>query len=129
MFEAMQAWPVQDAKARFSELLADVPDFVAIASTDGRVADTTFENNGDVLEAVNSGDVAIGLINHYYWPRHENRDQLEVKLVFPAGDDPGGLVNATAIGVTKAGADNSAALAFADFLLSKEGQEHFVNET
>ncbi|MCB0986758.1 MAG: extracellular solute-binding protein [Acidimicrobiales bacterium] len=92
-------------------------------------ADTTFENNGDVLEAVNSGDVAIGLINHYYWARHENRDQLEVKLVFPAGDDPGGLVNATAIGVTKAGADNSAALAFADFLLSKEGQEHFVNET
>jgi len=90
---------------------------------------TTFENNGDVLEAVNSGDVAIGLINHYYWARHENRDQLDVKLVFPAGDDPGGLVNATAIGVTKSGAENSAALAFAEFLLSKQGQEHFVNET
>jgi iron(III) transport system substrate-binding protein len=66
-------------------------------------ADTTFESNGDVLEAVNNGDVAIGLINHYYWARHENRDQLEAKLVFPSGEDPGGLVNATAVAVTPRG--------------------------
>lgn len=91
--------------------------------------DTSFENNGDVLEAVNNGDVAIGLINHYYWARHENRDQLTAKLVFPGGDDPGGLVNATAIGVTASGADNPDAVAFVDYLLSRAGQEAFVHET
>jgi iron(III) transport system substrate-binding protein len=92
-------------------------------------ADTSFESNGDVLEAVNNGDVAIGLINHYYWARHENRDDLTAQLVFPAGDDPGGLVNATAVGVTPSGADNAAALAFVDYLLSDEGQQTFVTET
>jgi iron(III) transport system substrate-binding protein len=92
-------------------------------------ADTSFESNGDVLEAVNNGDVAIGLINHYYWARHENRDSLTAQLVFPAGDDPGGLVNATAVAVTPAGAENEAALAFVDYLLSDEGQQSFVTET
>lgn len=92
-------------------------------------ADTSFESNGDVLEAVNNGDVAIGLINHYYWARHENRDSLTAQLVFPAGDDPGGLVNATAVAVTPAGAGNDAALAFVDYLLSDEGQATFVTET
>ena len=92
-------------------------------------ADTSFESNGDVLEAVNNGDVAIGLINHYYWARHENRDSLTAQLVFPAGDDPDGLVNATAVAVTPAGAENEAALAFVDYLLSDEGQQSFVTET
>ena len=92
-------------------------------------ADTSFESNGDVLEAVNNGDVAIGLINHYYWARHENRDSLTAQLVFPAGDDPGGLVNATAVAVTPAAAENKAALACVDYLLSDEGQQSFVTET
>ena len=111
------------------------PAATAPATTDAQVsqehndADTTFESNGDVLEAVNNGDVAIGLINHYYWARHENRDQLEAKLVFPSGEDPGGLVNATAVAVTPAGAENEAALTFVNYLLSDEGQETFVHET
>jgi iron(III) transport system substrate-binding protein len=90
---------------------------------------TTIESNGDVLEAVNNGDVPLGLINHYYWARHENRDQLKAQLIFPGGDDPGGLVNATAVGITTSGKDNPAALAFVDFLTSKEGQTFFVEKT
>lgn len=91
--------------------------------------DASYEKNGDVLEAVNNGDIAIGLINHYYWARHENRDSLTAQLVFPAGDDPGGLVNATAIGVTTGNADNSDALALIEYLLSPAGQKTFVDET
>ncbi len=90
---------------------------------------TTFESNGDVLEAVNNGDIALGLINHYYWARHENRDQLTAQLIFPTGDDPGGLVNATAAGITKKGAENPVAVAFIRYLLSEEGQQTFVAET
>ncbi len=91
--------------------------------------DSSYERNGDVLEAVNNGDIAIGLINHYYWARHENRDSLTAQLIFPTGDDPGGLVNATAAGITQTGADNPAAVAFIDYLLSEDGQETFVEET
>ncbi|MBX3312977.1 MAG: extracellular solute-binding protein [Actinobacteria bacterium] len=92
-------------------------------------ADASFEKNGEVLEAVNDGTIAVGLINHYYWARHENRDQLVARLVFPTGDDPGGLVNATAIGVTAGNGDDADALALVDHLLSVEGQETFVRET
>lgn len=90
---------------------------------------TTFESNGDVLEAVNNGDIAIGLINHYYWARHENRDSLVAQLIFPKGDDPGGLVNATAIGITKGSDNNASAVALIDYLLSDAGQSTFVAET
>jgi iron(III) transport system substrate-binding protein len=89
----------------------------------------TYEGNGDVLDAVEAGDIPIGLINHYYWARHENRDSLTSKLLFPSGEDPGGLVNATAVGVTKGSGDNAAALALVDYLLSEAGQNAFVTET
>lgn len=90
---------------------------------------TTIESNGDVLEAVDRGEIPFGLINHYYWARHENRDSLTAQLLFPAGDDPGGLVNATAVGITKKAADSPAALALVDYLLSPAGQQTFVDET
>lgn len=91
----------------------------------------TFESNGDILEAVNNGDIALGLINHYYWARSipELGDDLVAELVFPAGDDPGGLVNATAAGITRQGADNPAALELVNFLLSETGQSYFVEAT
>src|SRR5690606_34388147 len=56
-------------------------------------------------------------------------DGITAQLVFPEGDDPGGLFNATAVGVTGRGADNPVALAFVEYLLSEEGQRYFVEET
>lgn len=90
---------------------------------------TDIESNGDVLEAVEQGDVPIGLINHYYWARDERQPDLTSQLVFPEGDDPGGLVNATAAAVMKGSADDAAALALVEYLLSTEGQTFFVEET
>lgn len=90
---------------------------------------TDIASNSDVLDAVSAGTVPIGLINHYYWARHEDRDNLNAELMFPTGDDPGALVNATAVGATTNGAKRPAALAFIEFLLSPEGQTYFVNET
>lgn len=91
-----------------------------------------YASNEDVLHAVDEGDIAIGLINHYYWARlldEVGDDALDAELVFPKGDDPGGLVNAAAVGVLSGAADNEAALAFVEFLLSEEGQTYFIEET
>jgi iron(III) transport system substrate-binding protein len=90
-----------------------------------------FEGNTDILDAVNAGDVGLGLINHYYWARSlpELGDELVAELVFPEGEDPGGLVNATAAAITNQGADNPAAQELVDYLLSDAGQEYFVTET
>lgn len=92
-----------------------------------------YESNGDVLEAVENGTIGLGLINHYYWarlvPEVGGVENMNSELIFPEGDDPGALVNATAAAVTANGADNPAAVAFVEYLLSAEGQQHFVEET
>jgi iron(III) transport system substrate-binding protein len=93
----------------------------------------TFERNGEILEAVENGTVPLGLINHYYWAILADEvggpDSMDSELVYPEGDDPGALVNATAVGITTKGADDPGALALVEFLLSAEGQERFVEET
>jgi len=93
---------------------------------------TDYTSNGDVLEAVNNGELPLGLINHYYWAglaAELGADNMKAQLIFPKGDDPGGLFNATAVGITKRGADNPAAAAFVEYLLSDEGQRYFVEQT
>lgn len=93
---------------------------------------TDIESNGDVLAAVNDGQIPMGLINHYYWgalAEELGAENMTAELIFPKGDDPGGLFNATAVGITKNGAANPAALAFVEYLLSPEGQAYFVEQT
>lgn len=92
-----------------------------------------YDNNVDILEAVNSGEIGVGLINHYYWARMASEvggpENMDAELVFPTGEDPGALVNATAVAITENGSDNPAALEFVRFLLSEEGQRYFEEET
>jgi iron(III) transport system substrate-binding protein len=91
-----------------------------------------YASNDEVLAAVDNGDIAIGLINHYYWAQllaEVGEAELDAEIVFPKGDDPGGLVNATAVGILEGAADSEAALAFVEFLLSETGQTYFTEET
>ena len=91
-----------------------------------------YSNNEEILTAVDNGDIAVGLINHYYWARlldEVGDEELRAELVFPKGDDPGGLVNAAAVSVLAGAEENPAALAFVEFLLSEEGQTYFTEET
>jgi iron(III) transport system substrate-binding protein len=92
-----------------------------------------YGNNTDVLEAVDAGQIPIGLINHYYWARKVAEvggpDNLSAQLIFPEGDDPGALVNATAVSLLARAADDPAALEFVEYLLSEQGQTYFATET
>jgi iron(III) transport system substrate-binding protein len=92
-----------------------------------------YGDNQEVLAAVDAGDLPMGLINHYYWARLRSErggeDNIKARLIFPEGEDPGALVNATAVAVTAGAAQNQAAVAFVDYLLSEEGQSYFVTET
>jgi iron(III) transport system substrate-binding protein len=90
-----------------------------------------FENNTGVLDAVDGGQVAIGLINHYYWYEQvaeEGADAVAARIRFLASDDPGALVNVAGVGVL-AGSENPAALAAVEHLLSAEVQQYFADET
>ena len=91
-----------------------------------------FEKNGAVRDAVNAGDVAIGLVNHYYVYEKiaaEGADAVVVVNQFAAPGDPGGLVNAAGVGVLKSSDNSAAALALVEFLLSERGQTYFAQTT
>ena len=92
-----------------------------------------YGTNTEVLEAVDAGQIPMGLINHYYWARKVAEvggpDNMSAQLIFPEGDDPGALVNATAVSLLARAADDPAALEFVEYLLSEEGQTYFATET
>lgn len=92
----------------------------------------TYEKNGLILDAVDSGQVQLGLINHYYWYEKAaeiGQDNMRAQISFMAPQDPGSLVNVAGVGILKSAADNPAATQFVEWLLSPETQEWFVSNT
>jgi len=88
-----------------------------------------FEKNGQILDAVESGEIAAGLINHYYWYEKANEvgiDSMKSKLSWFESGDTGNLINVAGVGVIS---DNPAAVEFANWLLSKTAQNYFLDET
>jgi len=91
-----------------------------------------FEKNGAVRDAVNSGDVAIGLVNHYYLYEKiaaEGADAVIARNHFFTNGDVGGLVNVAGIGVLSSSEKKESALELVKFLLSAQGQQYFALKT
>lgn len=91
-----------------------------------------YEKNSAVRDAVNSGEVALGLVNHYYLYEKiaaEGAEAVTAKNQYIGGGDPGGLVNVAGVGILASAKNTSAAQAFVDFLLSTNGQEYFRDKT
>jgi iron(III) transport system substrate-binding protein len=91
-----------------------------------------YGGNNDILDAVDSGDIEAGLINHYYWfakAAEEGADGLSAQLHFLPGGDPGALINVAGVGITANGDQQAAAERAVEFLLSEEAQLYFAEET
>ena len=91
-----------------------------------------YEGNGQVLEAVNKGEVHVGLVNHYYLyekARELGADKVFAKNHFFSGGDAGALVNVAGAGILKGAKNAAAAQQFVDFLLSAESQKYFAEKT
>lgn len=92
----------------------------------------SYENNVAILDAVNEGQIPIGLINHYYYFRKAKEvgaDKLRVKLHYVGGNDPLALVNVAGAGILKGSDKADAARKAVAFLLSEEAQRFFADET
>jgi iron(III) transport system substrate-binding protein len=88
-----------------------------------------FENNNAILDAVESGQISLGLINHYYWHKRlaeVGYEALKSRVTFFEEGDAGNLINIAGIGMLQ---DSENARTFVDFLLSAESQQYFVVET
>ena len=90
-----------------------------------------FEGNGAILEAVNTGALDLGLINHYYWyatAAESGKDSMRAQLQYGKPGTTSALVNVTGAGVIK-GHENTAAAELVAWLVGPEAQTYFVEET
>ncbi len=85
-----------------------------------------YQNNVAILKAVNAGEVAAGVIYHYYWfqDRAESgANSSNTELHFFQGKDPGGFVSISGAGVLKSSKKAAEAQRLVAYLSGKDGQE------
>ena len=90
----------------------------------------TYANNNAIVEAVGRGEVAMGLVNHYYNYRFLEEDPgLPSRNHLLAGDDIGALLIASPISVVEGTDQADEARQLVEFLLAAEAQTYFAEET
>jgi iron(III) transport system substrate-binding protein len=86
----------------------------------------TYPSNESLIAAVNNGQVALGIINQYYWYRE--RAQVGTAgthsaIAYFAPHDVGYVLNVSGAGVLRSSTHQKAAQRFLAFLTSAQGQE------
>lgn len=89
-----------------------------------------YEGNGPIVAAVAAGEIATGLVNHYYlWAKiAEEGPQNAANYYFPDGDI-GALVNVAGAAILANSANPDQALRAVDILLGAEAQTFFAENT
>ena len=99
---------------------------LAMASNDTQA----YENNRAVLQAVIDGEIAAGLINHYYiYPFLDENPDIPVALYFFPNGDPGSLINVAGAGIMKTSDNPGLAQRLILYLLGHQAQEYFAQST
>lgn len=89
-----------------------------------------YEGNSQIVTAVSNGEIATGLVNHYYlWEKiAEEGEQPAANHYFPNGD-VGSLVNIAGAAIIAESPNPDQALRALDVLLSDEAQRYFAENT
>ena len=83
-------------------------------------------------DAVDAGEVQIGLINHYYLFEliaEKGEANVTARNQFMAPGDPGGLVNVAGAGILASSDQPEQALALVDYLTGEKAQDFFAEQT
>ncbi|HEY2140911.1 MAG TPA: extracellular solute-binding protein [Solirubrobacteraceae bacterium] len=120
------------------------PDFqpvvAAVSKLDGEAAAerwlTGFQSNAKryndnegIVAAVEHGQVAVGVVNHYYWYRLAQEvgfARMRSRLYYFGHGDPGALVDVSGAGVLRSSRRQSLAQRFVAFLVSSAGERALV---
>ncbi|WP_439957812.1 iron ABC transporter substrate-binding protein [Micromonospora echinofusca] len=118
------AMTVQHGEAKTREFLA------GLKANEPQIRD----GNVPIVEDVDAGKIALGLVNHYYAgeiakERGVAPDALTAKLHFFTGGDIGALVNVAGVGVLTSAAEDADVRKLVDYLLGPEAQKYFAEET
>jgi iron(III) transport system substrate-binding protein len=90
-----------------------------------------YAKNSAIVEAIDKGEISIGLVNHYYiWEVSEGLGRaINVKNGFFAPGDLGNLINVSGAGVLASSTKYAAAEDLINFLTSAASQAKFVSDT
>ncbi len=83
-----------------------------------------YNDNEGIIAAVDSGQIAAGIINHYYWYEAKAEEgSIPSKLHYFGNEDAGALVNISGAGILASSGEQDLAQEFLAYLVSVEGQE------
>ena len=90
-----------------------------------------FPKNTPIVAAAGAGEVAIGLVNHYYLHRfiQESGDDFAARNLFLKNGGPDSLVMVAGAGILGTGENRDNAEAFMRFMLSTVAQQYFAGQT
>jgi iron(III) transport system substrate-binding protein len=90
-----------------------------------------YANNREIVSAVASGEIELGLVNHYYlWGFVKDQGEgFNARNHYTAPNDPGSLVNVAGVAILKDAKHPDTAQKLVEFLLSNEAQHYFAEET
>lgn len=87
-----------------------------------------YPNNTSIVEALSRGEIAVGLVNHYYLERIK-QDNPQVPVAHHFTQDVGSLVNVAGVAIVNTAKHPNIAQRFTEFLLSQDAQKYFANQT
>lgn len=92
----------------------------------------SYDNNGALLEATDSGAVELGLTNHYYWyntAQEKGPENMRAQVKYLAPGDPGALVNVAGVGILASTDKPEEARRVVEALLDEPAQRYFLEES
>jgi iron(III) transport system substrate-binding protein len=89
-----------------------------------------FDGNGPIVDAVGAGEVAVGLVNHYYlYEKQAENPDLSAQNHYFTNGDIGGLINVAGAGIIAGSGQEAQAEAVLRYLLGEEAQTYFAETT
>ncbi|NPV65584.1 MAG: iron ABC transporter substrate-binding protein [Anaerolineae bacterium] len=89
-----------------------------------------YDNNRAVLQAVIDGEIAAGLINHYYlYPFLDVNPALPVRLYYFPEGDAGSLINVAGVGIVNTTHQPGLSQRLILYLLGRSAQQYFATAT
>ncbi len=90
-----------------------------------------YEKNTPIVAAVGAGEVDVGFVNHYYLYRFlkEEGPSFPARNYFLSNGGPGALIMVSGAGRLASSQHQETAEAFITFLLSRQAQEYFAQQT
>jgi iron(III) transport system substrate-binding protein len=97
-----------------------------LKAINANASDHIYGDNETVVDKVNRGQAAFGIINQYYWFRlraEVGAANVHSKLALFAPGNPGYVMDVSGAGIMRSSNHQAEAQKFLAFLVSKEGQE------